>query len=217
MKATMHLFMTLCVIFTASWAFCSEDTLDLSEIKHNWANAKYHLRGDAQHQALGHLVKRLESLHEAHPQSSEVTLWYGVVLSTYATTDSGLSALKSVNQAKKMLESVIATNSGLERGLAYGVLGTLYHKVPKWPVGFRDQNKARKYLEQNVSMYPESIDANFYYADFLKSQKDYQAAEKYYQAGLQASKRPGYELADEGRRKEITQSLAEIRQKTRAG
>ncbi len=54
----------------------------------------------------------------------------------------------------------------------------LYYRVPRWPLVFGDNDKARELLTQAVSLAPNGMDANYFYADFLISEREYAAAYK---------------------------------------
>ena len=98
-------------------------------------------------------------------------------------------------------------------GSIYGSLGSLYAKVPGWPIGFGDKQKATAYFERALAQDPTSIDSNFFYADFLADQGDYAKSAEYLKRALAASPRPGREDADAGRRREATDLLAKLKEK----
>ena len=101
-----------------------------------------------------------------------------------------------------------ALNSG-----AYTSLGALYYQVPGWPLSFGDDDKARENLEMAIAKNPKSIDANFFYAEFLADQDEYEQAMTFYNKALNAPARPERPLADEGRKKEISQAINKIKGK----
>ena len=80
-------------------------------------------------------------------------------------------------------------------------------QVPGWPIGFGDKKKARTYLEKSIQVNPSGIDSNFFYADFLSEQGEYEKAVEYYKKALAAPARPGREDADTGRKKEVEVGL----------
>lgn len=180
---------------------------EVQEVKDAWAEAKYNLKGDEQIEAFETLITRIDTLREQGGDPAEWDLWEGTVLSTYASLKGGMGALKMVTRARDLLEKSLEQAPHLEDSLAYGVLGTLYYRVPKWPVGFKDGKKAKRYLQKAVASAPESIDANFYYGEYLASQKEYKEAQTYFSLAMQAPHRPDRELSDMGRRHEIQQAL----------
>ena len=96
-------------------------------------------------------------------------------------------------------------------GSAYNSLGVLYYKVPGWPIGFGDKDKARELLQQALAINPQGIDPNYFYAEYLVETKHADEAVPYLERALQAPPRPGRNVADAGRREEARALLARIR------
>jgi Tfp pilus assembly protein PilF len=124
-----------------------------------------------------------------------------------------LNALKLVGQSKTLLLESIALNPNALHGSAYTSLGSLYYKVPVWPMSFGDKDKAKEYLEKSLEMNPKGIDSNYFYADFLYEQGRYGRAVEYFERAIAAPARPGREDADQGRRKEAKEALLKAKQK----
>ena len=95
-------------------------------------------------------------------------------------------------------------------GSAYTSLGTLYYSVPGWPVGFGDSDKAEELLSKALTLAPQDIDANYFYAEFMRDQKDFEKARTYYLKAQSAPARPGRSLADQGRQEDIRKALAAL-------
>ena len=106
-------------------------------------------------------------------------------------------------------------NPNALEGSAYTSLGSLYYKVPAWPIGFGDNGKARAYLEQARAINPDGIDPNYFYGDFLLGTDHAKEAIPVLEHALQAPPRPGREIADMGRRQEITEALAKARKEAK--
>jgi hypothetical protein len=68
-------------------------------------------------------------------------------------------------------------------------------------------------LKKGLSINPDGIDPNYFYADFLFRSGDYSGAEKSLRKALQAPARNGRKVADDGRRKEINQLLEKVAEK----
>ncbi|GAB7196540.1 hypothetical protein [Dickeya ananatis] len=60
-------------------------------------------------------------------------------------------------------------------------------------------------------MNPTSIDANFFYGDFLLKAGRKSEARQYLSTALTVAPRPGREIADQGRRAEAEKALAQLR------
>jgi Tfp pilus assembly protein PilF len=77
--------------------------------------------------------------------------------------------LSLAKDAKKPLE----IDESALNGSAYASLGTLYHKVPGWPLGFGDDDTAKEMLEKAMLINPNGIDSNYFYGEFLFDEKKY--------------------------------------------
>ena len=141
---------------------------------------------------------------------AEPLIWEGIVLSTTAGVKGGLGALGLAKDSKAKLEAALKIDPKALQGSAYTSLGTLYHKVPGFPVGFGSDKKAKEYLEKSLAINPDGIDPNYFYGELLFDDDDYAGAKKHLEKALQAPPRPSRQSADEGRRKEIRVLLAKI-------
>jgi Tfp pilus assembly protein PilF len=99
------------------------------------------------------------------------------------------------------------------QGSAYTSLGTLYDRVPGWPIGFGDEDKADQLLRQALQVNPDGIDSLYFWGDHLSRQGLYVEAKAALEKARQAPPRPGRELADSGRQGEIEQLLLEVNKK----
>lgn len=181
-------------------------------VRDQWAQAKYDTPKENRMAALEAVAAKASAARTAHPDAADALIWEGIVLSTLAGEKGGLGALGLVKQARKNFEQAIAVDPTALDGSAYTSLGSLYYQVPGWPVGFGDDDKAREMLELGLARNPGGLDANFFYADFLREQEDYVAAQAALLKALAAPDRPGRELADQGRRDEAQAMLVQVRQ-----
>jgi Tfp pilus assembly protein PilF len=62
------------------------------------------------------------------------------------------------------------------QGSAYTSLAALYDRVPGWPIGFGDSDKAEQLLKQALQLNPDGIDSLYFWGDHLYRQKRYAEA-----------------------------------------
>lgn len=182
---------------------------DLAALQHEWAVINYQTPNGQQEAAFQGLAKKAKALTSAYSDRAEPRIWEAIVLGSYAKVKGGLGALKLVKQAKGLLEEAERINPFVLDGSIYTTLGSLYYKVPGWPLGFGDDDQARHYLEMSLNLNPNGIDPNFFYGDFLMKKGDYAQAIPVLKRALAAPDRPNRTLADRGRRQEIRAALTE--------
>ncbi|WP_417664962.1 tetratricopeptide repeat protein [Pseudidiomarina sp.] len=186
------------------------DSEQLLHIQKRWAEVNYTLQDDEQEKAFDALLAEANAWIEKEPDNAEAYVWRGIIQSTYAGAKGGLGALGLAKKARKSLEHALKLNPEALDGSAYGSLGTLYYKVPGWPLGFGDDKKAGELLMKALAINPDGIDPNYFYADYLYEQGDYQGAKIAAEHALQAPPRPERPLADEKRRQEIQALMEKI-------
>jgi tetratricopeptide (TPR) repeat protein len=148
-----------------------------------------------------------------YPKRAEALIWDGIVLSTYAGFNGGLGAMGPAKKSRQRFEAALAIDDTALDGSAYTSLGTLYHKMPGWPIGFGSDKKAREYLEKALQISPDAIDPNYFYGEFLYDNGDYANALRYLEIAQKAPPRPGREIADAGRQSEISALIAKTKKK----
>jgi len=176
---------------------------DIAKLQHDWAKANYKTPENQQEAAFKTLAEQAAQLSANHANAPEALIWEAIILSGYAKAKGGIGALKHAEKARDLLLAVEKADPQALQGSAYTTLGSLHYKVPGWPIGFGNKKKARAYLEKALQVNPDGIDSNYFYADFLREQHEYDKALEYYQKALAAPARPGREDADAGRREEI--------------
>ena len=204
------------LVSIASHAAAPDPAFDaeLLSIQQAWAKANYETpAGDARKEAFDALEKRAEAFTKQHPGRAEALIWEGIIESSYAGAKGGLGALGLAKEARGNLEAAIKIDPAALDGSAYTSLGTLYYRVPGFPVGFGDHDKARQLLQQALKMNPNGIDPNYFYADFLYTEGEYAAALPYLEKAAKAPPRPGREAADKGRHAEISALTAKVKAK----
>jgi len=187
--------------------------LQLLKIQQQWANINYSLQGKEQDTQFQLLIKNAQQFSAAYPGRAEAWIWQGISQSSYAGAKGGLGALSLAKEAKKSLEKALKLNDGALEGSAYTSLGTLYHKVPGWPLGFGSDKQAKILLEKALRINPNGIDPNYFYGAFLYDEGDYKQAKKVLLQAQKAPRRDNRPLADEARQKEIAQLLAQVDKK----
>ena len=203
-----NIMVLLSFIAFTSPAFADEKLdAEITKIQHEWAKANYQTPEDAQESAFKALTEQAHQLTISSANAPEALIWEGIANSGYAKAKGGIGALKIAEKARDLLLASEKINPQALQGSAYTSLGSLYYKVPGWPIGYGDKKKARAYLEKALHVNPTGIDPNYFYADFLSEQGDYAKAVEYYQKALAAPARPGREDADAGRKKEIEEGL----------
>ena len=183
---------------------------ELAQIQQRWAQIQYQLPEDDKEKAFEALAKEAETFVADYPGRAEPLIWQGIVLSTYAGAKGGLGALGLVKEARASLEAALKIAPEVLDGSAYTSLGSLYYQVPGWPLGFGDDEMARKYLQKSLAINPDGIDANYFFGDFLAQQNESQRARVYLEKVLAAPSRPGREVADAGRRAEAELLLEDL-------
>jgi tetratricopeptide (TPR) repeat protein len=187
------------------WAMDFET--QLVDIQQRWAEIQYQMPEGEREKAFENLAGDAEAFVVHYPDRAEPLIWKGIVLSAYAGAKGGLGALGLVKEARKTLEAAIAIDPDALDGSAYTSLGSLYYQVPGWPLSFGDEKQAEEFLRKALAINPDGIDQNYFFGDLLMEQGERKRAMIYLNNALKASPRPGRELADEGRRKEIRSRL----------
>jgi tetratricopeptide (TPR) repeat protein len=213
-------FLLAAAIFAASLASQATNAPDptfdaeLLTLQQAWARINYDTpSADARKDGFEALEKRAAAFTEQHPGRPEALIWEGIIESSYAGAKGGLGALGLAREARRNLEAALAIDPSALDGSAYTSLGTLYYRVPGFPIGFGNRDKARDYLEQALKINPQGIDPNYFYADLLYREGDYAAALPYLDRAAQAPGRPGREVADKGRQAEVAALRVRVQEK----
>ncbi|MBV7545742.1 tetratricopeptide repeat protein [Pseudomonas sp. PDM26] len=195
------------------WALDAADQLRLNGIQQSWAHIQYELPEGQRTAAFEKLAAQASSFKQERQTVAEAWIWSGIVTSSWAGAQGGLGALSKVKDAKADLEKALALDPKALQGSAYTSLGALYDRVPGWPIGFGDSDKAEQLLKLALKMNPNGIDSLYFWGDHLYRQKRYVEARAALQKALLAAPRPGRESADAGRRKEIDTLLVDVNKK----
>ncbi|MDI3323441.1 tetratricopeptide repeat protein [Pontibacterium granulatum] len=196
------------LVLLASVPAVADDTL--SDVQHTWAQCQYQTAEDSRETCFTDVVTVLEQAVAAQPGRADLQVWLGISKSSLAGATGGLGGLSLAKQARDIFQQVIDRAPDTLQGSAHTSLGTLYYKVPGWPIGFGSSKKAAQHLQKALEINPTGIDANFFYGEFLIEEGKTEEARTYLTKALQAPDRPGRPVADSGRRDEIRAALAKL-------
>jgi tetratricopeptide (TPR) repeat protein len=197
--------LTMCVLLPLSMrAYCDPAAKVLQQ---QWDHIMFELPQKQQQAEFASLAEKADALVKAYPRDADVLTWAGIIHSTYAGAKGGLGALSEVKKARVLLEDAIAVDPSASQGAAYTSLGSLYYQVPGWPVSFGNDDMANRLLKKGLVADVTGIDANYFYGDFLLHDKQYDKALDYLQRAMNAPPRPGREIADAGRRRQIEAAI----------
>jgi len=201
------------VLSPSVWALDAADQQRLTGIQQSWAHIQYELPEGQRTAAFEKLATQAAAFTQERQSVAEAWIWSGIVTSSWAGAQGGLGALSKVKDAKADLEKALSLDPKALQGSAYTSLGALYDRVPGWPIGFGDADKAEQLLKVALQLNPNGIDSLYFWGDHLYRQKRYAEAKAALQKALLAAPRPGRETADAGRRKEIEALLVDVNKK----
>lgn len=215
MNKPLSLILSLALLLCAlgSTLAAADTDAEVTALQERWAEVNYQLEGKTQITAFEALVQDADHIVAQSPDSAAALIWSGIIKSSFAGAKGGLGAMKLAKDSRSDLERAMEIDANALQGSAYTSLGTLYFKVPGWPVGFGDDEKAEELLLKALALNPEGIDPNYFYGDFLLSQKRYDEAEKALLKAQAAPSRPTRPLADAGRQAEIKVALSKVHEK----
>jgi tetratricopeptide (TPR) repeat protein len=202
----------LCAVNALALAGANFDS-ELLAIQQGWAVVNYDTPAAERDAEFSKLETRAAAFARANPDRAEPLVWLGIVQSSHAGAKGGLGALGLAKKARASLESALALDPNALDGSAYTSLGTLYYQVPGFPLGFGNKDKAQEFLRKALSLNPDGIDPNYFYADYLYEQGRYAESMQYLEHAAKAPARVGRERADEGRRGEIASLTARVKAK----
>ena len=201
------------VLSSPAWALESADQERLTAIQQSWAHIQYELPAEQRAAAFDKLAAQASAFTQSRQSVAEAWIWSGIVTSSWAGAQGGLGALGKVKVARTDLEKAMTLDPNALQGSAYTSLAALYDRVPGWPIGFGDAEKAEQLLKQGLQLNPTGIDSLYFWGDHLYRQARYAEAKAALLKALQAPPRPGRETADTGRRQEIQALLGEVNKK----
>ncbi|MBV7296415.1 tetratricopeptide repeat protein [Enterovibrio paralichthyis] len=210
---TLHstLLVSVLSVFAALVTLTAKADETLKNVQGAWAKCQYDtFNKDNKISCLNSLIAETQQAIANDPSRNDLKVWLAINKSSLAGLEGGLGALSMVEEARDLLVDVIKVQPQVLEGSAFTSLGTLYYRVPGWPIGFGDDDEAEAMLQKALALNPDGIDPNFFYGDFLASQGKKTEAIAYLKRAQQASPREGRELADKGRQTEIMRKLEEL-------
>jgi tetratricopeptide (TPR) repeat protein len=185
-------------------------------LRNEWEHVFYELPESQQGPRLEALLARSKSLVTQHPKNAEPLIMEALVLCALAGHDGGFSALGHVKRAREVLNKALDLDPQALEGSALVILGNLYYRLPGWPISFGDDERARHYLEKALKRYPDQLDTNYFYGDFLLDQGQFEQALPYLEKADKLPLRPDTRLSDLKLKHELAQALRDARQKNAA-
>nr|WP_299242595.1 hypothetical protein [uncultured Halomonas sp.] len=183
---------------------------ELFSLKNRWENITSQMPEDARAKALAGLADEAGTLARQYFDDSRVLIWQGIVLASQARESGGLAALGLAKDARAALERGIELDPKGNDGSAYVTLGALYDRVPGWPVGFGDDDTARAMFQKALTLRPQGIDVNYYYAAFLKEEGQEKLALEHARRAVNGEARRERELSDEALRDQARRLVASL-------
>jgi tetratricopeptide (TPR) repeat protein len=201
------------LLLLSNLASAKNITSEINNIESQWANIYYAKTITEQSSGYIELLAKTEKLAQEHPRSAELMIWKAIIISTNAAFDPPFTALESIDKAKALLELSIKKNPNALDGAAFVALGTLYYLTPGWPISYGDFNIAEQLLKKGLIINPDSIDANYFYADYLLSKDKITEASKYFKLALKAPVRAEQLYADTQLKNEALIALEKTEQR----
>lgn len=213
----------LLLAFGAAWlgaAQAQAEDIDpaVADIQHRWEVIQYQTAKEERRAGFETLAEKASALATAKADRPDALIWEGIVLSSLAGEKQGLdklSALGLIKRARDRYETAIRIDAGALNGSALNSLAVLYAKAPGWPLSFGDKAKAEENFLAALQRNPNGIDPNYFYAEFLMEQGKAALAMEHLERALKAPPRPGRQIADEGRRKEVMALLEKAKAKVK--
>ncbi|MFZ2724723.1 MAG: TRAP transporter TatT component family protein [Methylococcaceae bacterium] len=206
----MNKLIVIILLFISSICQATPLQKNLQHIEHDWAIAYYGTAKAKQETAYIQLMTQTEQLLQQYPNNSEVLFYLAMIKASMAEHEGAMNALEQVTEARDLLNKVIELNPKTMNGSAYVILGTLYYRVPAWPIAFGDNQLAEKMFQTALTINPNGIDSNYFYGKFLLANDKTAEAKQHFEKALAAPIRTEQTYSDEqlkAETKRVLQSL----------
>ncbi len=174
------------------WALDAADQQRLNSIQQSWAHIQYELPEGQRTAAFEKLAAQASSFKQERQTVAEAWIWSGIVTSSWAGARGDWVRWARSRMPRPTRKSPGPGPQGPARLSLYQP-GALYDRVPGWPIGFGDADKAEQLLKLALQMNPNGIDSLYFWGDHLYRQKRYVEARAALQKALLAAPRPGRE------------------------
>jgi tetratricopeptide (TPR) repeat protein len=189
---------------------------NLLSIAQGWDRASFEIVDPrAQLAAFRSLERQAKALTQRYPHQAAPLVWQGVIVSTEAGVVRGMAGFRLVKRARDLFERAAKINPEPQTSaLLFSNLGELYYRVPGFPIGFGDNDKATDCFKKALAAAPNNIGVNVRYAGFLAHERRFEEARQALKLALQVPIRPGREVGDKGFKHEAQALLADIDKRT---
>ena len=196
MKQIIAIFLIACLNLIPCLVRADSLELTVQKIESEWARIHYKVAEEFQEAAFKKLLTLLQTAQLQYPDQAELIIQEAIIVASNADNIDPISALQAIHQARDLLLRAIKLNPNASEGAAYVTLGSLYYLVPGWPIAYGNDNKAQKLLLKALAINPNTIDANYFYGDFLVSQGMEKEAMAYFNRALAIPVRATQVFAD---------------------
>jgi len=175
-----------------------------------WTEATYRTEAGAREQRLARIDAQARQAVANEPDNAELLAWAGIVAASHAGEKGGLGALSVARRAKAWLERAIALEPNVIEGGARTGLGVLYDRVPGWPLGFGDDDRAEALLAEAARLNPDNANAQFFHGEFLAGHGRPERAREAFERARAIPVRPDTLVADRGLQSRVLQALQRL-------
>lgn len=204
----MNKFLSVVFLVIFSFPACAINLASaIDDIEREWAAVYYkhnHPNPSAIYQKL---LTQAQTLGKQFPTQAEPLLWQAILVATDANHQSPIKALEHINIAHDLLMCAIALDPSGVSGAVQVTLGTLYYMAPGWPIAFGDTEKAEQYFLAALKINPDSIEANYFYGDFLIANNKAPQAQSYLQKAITIPPRKQQLFSDQSLQHQATLAL----------
>jgi len=196
MKQILAIFLIACLNLIPSIVRADSLELTVRKIESEWARIHYQVAEEHQDAAFKQLLTLVQTAQLQYPDQAELIIQEAISVASNAGNIGPISALQAIHQARDLLLRAIKLDPNASEGAAYVTLGSLYYLVPGWPIAYGNDDKAKKLLQKALTINPNTIDANYFYGDFLVSQGLEKEAIAYFNRALAIPVRATQVFAD---------------------